>query len=144
MFIAKFICKSCRDNDFIDGKNPAHPMIYAFGPAHRLQSNALDAPLKRHMRYGRFTMDMLEATGEALELRNQTVETGVKREGDLKRDHDRANVASGGVPAKLGFEHVRDAPQAPEAPGEEGVERVWRLTRAAWEAARAAPPRGRS
>jgi RimJ/RimL family protein N-acetyltransferase len=53
--------------------------------------------------------------------------------------HDRANVASGGVPAKLGFEHVGDAPQAREAPGEEGVERVWRLTRAAWEAARASP-----
>jgi RimJ/RimL family protein N-acetyltransferase len=47
--------------------------------------------------------------------------------------HDRANVASGGVPAKLGFELVGDTPRAPEAPGEEGVERVWRLTRAAHE-----------
>ena len=45
--------------------------------------------------------------------------------------HDRANVASGGVPAKLGFELVGDTPRAPQAPGEEGVERVWRLTRAA-------------
>ena len=53
--------------------------------------------------------------------------------------HDRANVASGGVPAKLGFELVGDTPRAPQAPGEEGVERVWRLTRAAWEAARASP-----
>jgi ribosomal-protein-serine acetyltransferase len=44
--------------------------------------------------------------------------------------HDRANVASGGVPAKLGFEHVGDTPRPPQAPGEEGVERVWRLTRA--------------
>ena len=52
--------------------------------------------------------------------------------------HDRANVASGGVPAKLGFEHVADTRRAPEAPGEEGVERVWRLTRAAWTAARGA------
>jgi ribosomal-protein-serine acetyltransferase len=47
--------------------------------------------------------------------------------------HDRANVASGGVPAKLGFELVGDTPRAPQAPGEEGVERVWRLTRAAPE-----------
>jgi len=51
--------------------------------------------------------------------------------------HDRANVASGGVPPKLGFEHVSDTPRAPNAPGEEGVERVWRLTRAAHEG----PPR---
>ena len=47
--------------------------------------------------------------------------------------HDRANAASGGVPPKLGFEHVSDTPRAPAAPGEEGVERVWRLTRAAHE-----------
>ena len=43
--------------------------------------------------------------------------------------HDRANVASGGVPAKLGFELVGDTPQRPQSPGEEGVERVWRLSR---------------
>jgi RimJ/RimL family protein N-acetyltransferase len=47
--------------------------------------------------------------------------------------HDRANLASGGVPPKLGFEHVGDTPRAPVAPAEEGVERVWRLTRAAHE-----------
>lgn len=93
MFTANFICKSCRDNGFIDGRNPSHPMLYAFGPAHRLQSNSVYAPLKRHMRYGTFTMDMLEATGQGQELRNQTVETGVKREGEGKRDHDRKNVA---------------------------------------------------
>ena len=54
--------------------------------------------------------------------------------------HDRANVASGGVPAKLGFELVGDTPRTPEAPSEEGVERVWRLTREAWTAGRAGPP----
>ena len=51
--------------------------------------------------------------------------------------HDRANKASGRVPAKLGFELVAENRNAPEAPGEEGVERVWRLTRAAWERSRA-------
>jgi RimJ/RimL family protein N-acetyltransferase len=58
--------------------------------------------------------------------------------------HDRANAASGGVPPKLGFEHVSDTPRAPVAPAEEGVERVWRLSRAAWTAGRASPPPGRS
>ena len=58
--------------------------------------------------------------------------------------HDRANVASGGVPAKLGFELVGDTPRAPQAPGEEGVERVWRLSREAWTARRGGPPRARS
>ncbi len=58
--------------------------------------------------------------------------------------HDRANVASGGVPARLGFEHVGDERRAPEAPSEEGVERVWRLTREAWAARRDAPRPDRS
>jgi len=58
--------------------------------------------------------------------------------------HDRANVASGGVPPKLGFELVGDTRRAPVAPAEEGVERVWRLSRQAWTGRRAAPPPGRS
>ena len=52
--------------------------------------------------------------------------------------HDRANAASAGVPARLGFTHVSDTPRPPQAPAEEGVERVWRLTRAAFEERRAA------
>ena len=43
--------------------------------------------------------------------------------------HDRANAASGRIPAKLGFERVAETCDAPDAPGEEGVEVVWRLTR---------------
>ena len=58
--------------------------------------------------------------------------------------HDRANVASGGVPPKLGFELVGDTRRAPVAPAEEGVERVWRLSRETWTARRAAPPPARS
>jgi ribosomal-protein-serine acetyltransferase len=58
--------------------------------------------------------------------------------------HDRANVASGGVAPKLGFELVGDTRRAPVAPAEEGVERVWRLSRSEWTARRAAPPPGRS
>ena len=58
--------------------------------------------------------------------------------------HDRANVASGAVPRKLGFELVGDTRRPPVAPGEEGVERVWRLSRAAWSAGRASRSLGRS
>jgi len=46
--------------------------------------------------------------------------------------HDKANVASAGVPRKLGFELVGEAPDPPEAPGEIGVECRWRMERQAW------------
>jgi RimJ/RimL family protein N-acetyltransferase len=47
--------------------------------------------------------------------------------------HDKANVASGGVPRKLGFELIEERPNAVAAPGEVGVDLVWRMTRERWE-----------
>jgi len=45
--------------------------------------------------------------------------------------HDEANVASSGVPRKLGFAQVerRSHPGGPQTPGESGIDVVWRLTR---------------
>lgn len=48
--------------------------------------------------------------------------------------HDAANVASGRVPAKLGFTWVDDVDRPIAAPGETGVHRVWRMERRAWQA----------
>ena len=46
--------------------------------------------------------------------------------------HDKANVASGGVPRKLGFELVGETPEPPTAPGEMGIECRWRIERDVW------------
>lgn len=47
--------------------------------------------------------------------------------------HDRENVASRGVPAKLGFSLVGDRPaQRPLAPADTGTDTLWRVTRAQW------------
>ena len=46
--------------------------------------------------------------------------------------HDRANVASAGVPRRLGFRFLGETPGDPEAPGEEGVRWAWRMDRHAW------------
>jgi len=84
--------------------------------------------------------------GLATEIARQLCERAFA-EPDVDRveiHHDRANVASGGVPPKLGFELVGDTRRAPQAPSEEGVERVWRLSREAWEARRDAPAPARS
>jgi len=43
--------------------------------------------------------------------------------------HDELNVASGGVPRKLGFTEVGRQPLSDPAPGGNGVGVVWRLTR---------------
>ena len=43
--------------------------------------------------------------------------------------HDELNVASGGVPRKLGFTEVGRQPLSAPTPGGSGVGVVWRLTR---------------
>jgi ribosomal-protein-serine acetyltransferase len=45
--------------------------------------------------------------------------------------HDKVNVASSGVPRKLGFTEIarRPHPDGPETPAESGTDVVWRLTR---------------
>lgn len=50
--------------------------------------------------------------------------------------HDVANVASEGVPRRLGYRHVGDEPREIKAPAETGVHRIWRITRPEWAAAR--------
>jgi RimJ/RimL family protein N-acetyltransferase len=50
--------------------------------------------------------------------------------------HDKANVASAGVPRNLGFELVEERGDRREAPAEEGVEWIWRMRRDRWPTAR--------
>ncbi|KAF1973819.1 CBD9-like protein [Bimuria novae-zelandiae CBS 107.79] len=95
MFVLNALCKNCRvwPGGFLDATSTTQPMIFAFGPGTRLQLNHLDAPLRRHVRYGQFTMDLVAATSS---------EAGVPEPGnqlkgvDLKsivKDHDRKNLA---------------------------------------------------
>ncbi|MFE3182124.1 GNAT family N-acetyltransferase [Streptomyces violascens] len=50
--------------------------------------------------------------------------------------HDVANLASGAVPARLGFSEYLRRPNEPLAPAETGEDQVWRLTRGeAWASA---------
>jgi len=46
--------------------------------------------------------------------------------------HDKANVASAGVPRRLGFEMIGESEREPEAPAEVGVEWIWVMTRDEW------------
>jgi RimJ/RimL family protein N-acetyltransferase len=46
--------------------------------------------------------------------------------------HDVANVRSGAVPARLGYELLGEAPNREPAPADTGTDRVWSVTRAAW------------
>lgn len=50
--------------------------------------------------------------------------------------HDKANVASAGVPARLGFQMVEEVASDVTAPAEIGVACIWRMRRRAWESRR--------
>jgi ribosomal-protein-serine acetyltransferase len=54
--------------------------------------------------------------------------------------HDELNVASGGVPRKLGFTEIERRPLDHYPPGGTGIGVVWQLTRAEWQEAFAADP----
>ncbi len=47
---------------------------------------------------------------------------------------DEANVASLGVPTKVGFQHTETVEREPEAPAESGRLTVWTMTREQWSA----------
>jgi ribosomal-protein-serine acetyltransferase len=47
--------------------------------------------------------------------------------------HDELNVASGGVPRKLGFTQIERRPLDHKPPGGTGMGVVWEITRAQWE-----------
>ena len=53
---------------------------------------------------------------------------------------DRANVASGAVPRRLGFTLAREVAKEIDAPGEIGVESQWAMTREEWTARTTATP----
>jgi hypothetical protein len=91
MLLLKAVCHNCRD--FMDVKAVSQPMMYAFGHATRLYSNSQTANLKRHIRYGHFTMDMVAATGAGGVPAKNEVDSGIKMMGGMTRDHDRANLA---------------------------------------------------
>jgi ribosomal-protein-serine acetyltransferase len=47
--------------------------------------------------------------------------------------HDKGNVASSGVPRRLGYEFVGEQADEATAPADTGVECVWRMGRSQWE-----------
>jgi ribosomal-protein-serine acetyltransferase len=53
--------------------------------------------------------------------------------------HDKANVASGGIPRKLGFRLVRQVRDSAEAPSEIGLSCEWQLSRGRWRHLRSQP-----
>lgn len=56
--------------------------------------------------------------------------------------HDKANLASAGIPRKLGFQLLREVRDGADAPAEVGLSCKWRLAREAWEQTRLQRPPG--
>ncbi len=48
--------------------------------------------------------------------------------------HDKANVASAGIPRKLGFQLIGEGRDQPEAPSDLGIEWRWRMDKHTWQA----------
>ncbi|EMC90846.1 hypothetical protein BAUCODRAFT_39862 [Baudoinia panamericana UAMH 10762] len=64
IMIAHGVCRNCShlSTNKLDYTSKAQPFIFAVGPPAHLKDDSLDAPLRRHESFGRFTMDMTQAT----------------------------------------------------------------------------------
>lgn len=87
-------CKDCRvwPNGFLDATSAAQDMMFAFGPRNGMRSSLLDAPLKRHVSYGHFTMDLTAATGVGGVPLKSSEKRGVQM-GAMKAETDRKALA---------------------------------------------------
>jgi ribosomal-protein-serine acetyltransferase len=83
----------------------------------------------RHTRRGVATLAAALITETALAL------PGIA---SVEIHHDEANVASGAVPAKLGYTHAETRPDPPEAPADTGLDWRWVLRRDEFPASPAA------
>lgn len=88
------LCRGCGDKFAIDFNSTAQPMIYAIGPDDvELNSNSKSAGLRRHEYYGKFTMNMTQAslgnidTGKDFPL-NSTSSNGTAVVDHEVHDHD--------------------------------------------------------
>jgi len=73
------------------------------------------------------------ATRATRALTTAVFDAGVVSEVEVH--HDKANVRSGLVPPRLGFEFIGERPDGVTSPGEVGVDCGWRTTAAAWSSA---------
>ncbi len=56
--------------------------------------------------------------------------------------HDKANVASAGVPRRLGYQSLGEEPDQVQAPSEVGIDCRWRIARAEWTSPYVPPTTG--
>ncbi|KAI9885176.1 MAG: hypothetical protein M1823_003015 [Watsoniomyces obsoletus] len=63
---ARARCRNCRtwSSGQLDTTSTSQPFVYAFGSSGDLQSDSPSASLRQHQSYGRFTLNMAQATGE--------------------------------------------------------------------------------
>lgn len=99
-----------------------------------------------HRRQGPDTLDLgywIHADhvrkGYATELARglTTAAFGVRGVERVEIHHDKANVASGGVPRALRFTRGQDEPDQIRAPGEIGIDCTWSISRSGWATRRA-------
>ncbi|MEX1207046.1 MAG: GNAT family protein [Acidimicrobiia bacterium] len=74
--------------------------------------------------------------GYATELSEALTEAAFGLEGieRVEIHHDKANVASSGVPRRLGYTKIEEIPSPPTAPAHLGIDVIWAVTREEWEA----------
>ncbi|KAK5658268.1 hypothetical protein OQA88_2243 [Cercophora sp. LCS_1] len=94
LMIINLTCHNCRS--FINPSSSSQPLIFANGPGSPLSSDSLEAPLRRHITHGAFTVDLTKAAGSGgITLPQGEITDGVIPFGTAERTQNKAAVAHG-------------------------------------------------
>jgi ribosomal-protein-serine acetyltransferase len=120
-----------REQEWLDGGDVALAVMAEGRVAggcglHRLNPGTLEVGYWIH---SAFLRRGLATAASALLTDAAFAVTGIEH---VEINHDKANLASAGIPRRLGFEFVGEHPNEQPAPSDVGIDFRWRMSRVAW------------
>ncbi|MCJ1283405.1 hypothetical protein MMC26_002733 [Xylographa opegraphella] len=90
-YVVNAHCQNCTAS--LDLQSTSEPWIYAKGPSNSFRGNSPTDSIQRHVEYGRFTMNMVQAYGAAAVPTNVLANSGAAEVGPPNSDNDYTAIA---------------------------------------------------
>ncbi|MCJ1418914.1 hypothetical protein MMC32_005265 [Xylographa parallela] len=94
-YVVKARCQNCStwSGGSLNLQSASEPWIYAKGPSNSFRGDSPTDSIQRHVEYGRFTMNMIQAYGAAAVPTNVSTNSGAAEVGPPSSDNDYTAIA---------------------------------------------------